>query len=300
MYRSPRSLDVRSTLIGALGCTVLFVTLGADRLGGRGTSVSTISMLTREQAEILSHMSIVHLDDGQGGTAKTIRVTGVNVQIVNGLGATNGLPPTPDAAGVANGVGNLIVGYNEPGNPDGDDRTGSHNVVVGHGNTYSGYGGLVVAQDNSITSFYSVACGGIRNHASAPHSSVLGGAGNSASCGAATSVGGTGNTASGSVSSTFGGGNNVASGRRSWMGGGTYNVAPGENSSVLGGHMNTAMNLYDVVLGGQFNTAAGTWSTVTGGRFNTASGDNSVVGGGNARDAMSTDDWAAGSLYENN
>ncbi len=49
--------------------------------------------LTEEQREILSHMSIVELPmggDEQGndlGTAKTIRFTGVNVQVVNGLGA---------------------------------------------------------------------------------------------------------------------------------------------------------------------------------------------------------------------
>ena len=32
--------------------------------------------LTPEQLEILSHLSIVQLDDGQGGTVKTIRLTG--------------------------------------------------------------------------------------------------------------------------------------------------------------------------------------------------------------------------------
>jgi hypothetical protein len=45
-----------------------------------------IFTVTAEQAEILSHMSIVHLDDGQGGTAKTIRVSDINVQVVNGMG----------------------------------------------------------------------------------------------------------------------------------------------------------------------------------------------------------------------
>ena len=51
--------------------------------------------LTPEQAEILSHLSIVYLDDGQGSTTKTIRISDVNVQIVNGLGVTNGFPPDP-------------------------------------------------------------------------------------------------------------------------------------------------------------------------------------------------------------
>ena len=69
--------------------------------------------LTPEQEEILSHMSIVELPLGEDviGTAKTIRFTGVNVQIVNGLGATNGNPGDPrDDEQVVNGLGNLVVG----------------------------------------------------------------------------------------------------------------------------------------------------------------------------------------------
>ena len=84
-----------------------------------------------EQAEILSHMGIVYLDDGQGGSHKAIRFTAVNVQIVNGSGSTDGLP---------NGSGNLIVGYNETGNLSGDNRSGSHNIVGGKANSYSSYG----------------------------------------------------------------------------------------------------------------------------------------------------------------
>ena len=94
------------------------------------------AVLTYEKQEILSDMSIVHLpmgqdeegdeicdndkdDDGDGDvdcadadcsgrpickgvlfpTAKTIRFTGVNVQIVSGLGATNGNPDNPGSLG---------------------------------------------------------------------------------------------------------------------------------------------------------------------------------------------------------
>ena len=95
--------------------------------------------LTPEQEEILSHMSIEFLDDGQGGTVKTIRFSEVNVQIVNGLGATNGNPGDPDSPiGMVNGLGNLIVGYNEllPVGPS-NDHTGSHNIVVGTDNNYT-------------------------------------------------------------------------------------------------------------------------------------------------------------------
>src|SRR5262245_38402709 len=60
---------------------------------------------------------------------------GVNVHIRNGLGATNGSPQNPSSTdpGVVrtNGLGNLIVGYNELRGAEGggDTRTGSHNVV---------------------------------------------------------------------------------------------------------------------------------------------------------------------------
>ncbi len=105
----------------------------------QGTLTTTqLFTLTPEQAEILSHQSIVYLDDGQGGTVKTLRISGINVQVVNGLDATNGYPTDPDSIDLmetqTNGLGNLLVGYNEIGNPNGDDRTGSHNIVVGHGN----------------------------------------------------------------------------------------------------------------------------------------------------------------------
>ena len=74
--------------------------------------------LTKEEIallrEVLPHLSIEDLDDGQGGTTRTIRISEVNVQIVNGLGATNGNPNFPDSnSGTVNGLGNLIVGYNE-------------------------------------------------------------------------------------------------------------------------------------------------------------------------------------------
>ena len=68
----------------------------------------------------LEHMSIVFLDDGFGNMIETVRFTGVNVQIVNGLDDTETI----------NGAGNLIVGYNEP--PNDADRTGSHNLVGGN------------------------------------------------------------------------------------------------------------------------------------------------------------------------
>ena len=125
-----------------------------------------IPILTPEQEEILSHQSIVYLDDGQGGQVKTLRLSDINFQVVNGMGSTQ----------TSNGVGNLIVGYNETGNPNGDKRTGSHNIVGGLENSFSSWGGLVVGQDNTISAPWASVSGGGGNTASEQGASVSGGA----------------------------------------------------------------------------------------------------------------------------
>ena len=304
---------------------LLLATALSYPLVAQGTvSKERIICLTPEQEEILSHMSIVHLDDGSGNPVnKTIRFTGVNVQVVNGLDATNGAPFDPDSVDpldtVVNGVGNLIVGYNELGNPFGDDRTGSHNIVVGHGNSYTSFGGFVGPRDNMTSAPFASVTGGQLNMASGISSSVSGGLNNTANGGQASVGGGRSNTASGyrsSVSggrsneasgfycSVSGGAANKASGYRSSVSGGIYNTASGYygGSSVSGGLFNTASGGYSSVSGGAYNTASGYYigSSVSGGRNNVASGDFSSVSGGNNRSVSGKDDWAAGSLFEDN
>jgi hypothetical protein len=91
-----------------------------------------------------------------------IFITGANLHIVNGLGRTdcgsedNPIPDCP------NGLGNLIVGYNEPHAPDlgPNIRTGSHNVVVGSRHNFSRVGGLVVGDFNTISGAFASASGG--------------------------------------------------------------------------------------------------------------------------------------------
>jgi hypothetical protein len=71
--------------------------------------------------------------------------------------------PIPDCP---NGLGNLIVGYNEP-RPGGFEniRTGSHNVVVGRWHNFSRFGGLVVGHSNTISGDFAVVSGGYLNKA---------------------------------------------------------------------------------------------------------------------------------------
>jgi len=118
------------------------------------------------QRAVLDHLSLVDLDDGQGGLAPTVRLSGANLQIVNGLGATNGYPENPmnndpEVTGT-NGVGNLIVGYMESRSADGvsDNRVGSHNLVVGAYNDYVSYGSIVGGLGNSVWGPYSAQVGG--------------------------------------------------------------------------------------------------------------------------------------------
>lgn len=154
-----------------------------------------------------------------GGQLPNVRLSGVNLQIVNGPGVTS----------EANGLGNLIVGYNEVATfidpfcsnanyPDPincelsggvwgtSHRTGSHYVVVGRGHSYSKYGGIVAGWSNASTGLWA---------------SVLGGA---------------------------------------------FNKAMNDYASVTGGNLNEARALYSTVSGGYQNKAREQYSTVSGGR----------------------------------
>src|SRR5262245_10182081 len=105
------------------------------------------------------------------GGPNEIVITGANLRIVNGLGDTE----------TTNGLGNLIVGYNEPRGVEIDVRTGSHNVVVGSQNNFSSFGGLVIGLFNEISGEYASVSAGLLNTASGNFSSVSGGQGNTAS-----------------------------------------------------------------------------------------------------------------------
>ena len=77
---------------------------------------------------------------------------GCNVYVQSGTGSTNGS---------VNGLGNLIVGYDE--DDGGDSKTGSHNLVVGRYHSYTSYGGLLGGYDNAVSGAYASASGGAGN-----------------------------------------------------------------------------------------------------------------------------------------
>ena len=144
---------------------------------------------------------------------KTILISGANLQVVSGQGSTGAS---------VNGTGNIIIGYDEYQYPD--DKSGSHNLVVGARHTYSSFGGIVVGYNNSITGEYSSVSGGSASTASGTHSSVSGGYVNTASGTNSSVSGGVGNTASGTNSSVLGGLGWNASGVYSTASGGYYDI----------------------------------------------------------------------------
>ena len=139
-------------------------------------------------------------------------VTGTNLHIVNGFGATSQV----------NGKGNLIVGYNQLRNDGTDDRSGSHNLIVGDFNNYSSFGGLIAGFNNNITGVYSTVSGGNGNTASGSSSSVSGGKLNTASFHWCSVSGGESNTASQLGSSISGGYGLTQSASYGWSGGSAY------------------------------------------------------------------------------
>src|SRR3984893_7719836 len=229
----------------------------------------------------------------------TIQFSGVNVQILNGEGTTK----------TTNGEGNLVIGYNELRQGP-QERTGSHNLVLGIENNYTRYGGIVGGEYNWISgAFASIISGrfsyaegesgvvvsGLGNFAAGPKSAVLGGVSNAAFDVATVSGGKSNNAYSGS--SVSGGNGNEANTGGAWVGGGLANKATGAWASVSGGERNTAKGESASVSGGNENTAEGSHGAwVGGGSKNTASGSSSSVGGGNENKAESAVSSISGGL----
>jgi hypothetical protein len=178
--------------------------------------------------DLLAHVS----RDGDDLT-----IAGANLHLVNGLGTTQ----------AANGLGNLIVGYNElrSGTDCGDpanDRSGSHMVVLGSRNNYSAYGGFLSGECNLAGAEFSSVLTGFQNTASGPFATV---------------TAGVRSRASGLGASVSGGSHQIASGDFASVSGGIQNVASGSSSAVSGGDENQALGLASAVSGGRGRAASG-------------------------------------------
>jgi hypothetical protein len=301
-----------------LACSVAVLTvfglplsLGAGPEDGKGLP-QRITALERKLETLERKLEHVTSVIGPDGFPELV-ITGANLRIVNGLGSTDCGAQEQPIPSCPNGVGNLIVGYNELRRAD-DVRTGSHNVVVGMEHNFSRFGGLVVGRFNTISGdfssvsggnintaggFLSSVSGGQRNTASGNSASVSGGFGNNALSDLSSVSGGGGNTANGPVSSVSGGRRNIASGNSASVSGGEQNTASGFGASVSGGLRNTALGEgFSSVSGGVLNIASGASASVSGGEANTASGFLSSVSGGGNRTAEAELDWVAGGLFQ--
>jgi hypothetical protein len=76
-----------------------------------------------------------------------IVISGANLYVNDGSGGTDG---------PVNGLGNVVIGYNELRGAGDDDRSGSHNLVFGSRNNYSSYGGLVGGLQAGTTTPFSI------------------------------------------------------------------------------------------------------------------------------------------------
>jgi hypothetical protein len=243
---------LRRRLRGWKGAAGLFLLVGLllayPQLGqAQGTVEQRLAVLEGKLARVL----VVN-------NGADIVISGANLHIANGLGSTQ----------TNNGLGNLVIGYNEPRGGGQDVRTGSHNLVFGQLNNYSSFASVITGFNNQATAFYAFCATGRDNIPSGNYASV---------------TGGQGNAASGLLSSISGGASNAASGATSWVGSGNFNTAFGQLSAVSGGQENAATNTYASVTGGFANQASGQWSTVSGGAFRSVAGP---------------DDWRAGTLFE--
>ncbi len=193
-------------------------------------------------------------------SAKSTTFSGCNMIVNDGGGSTASI--VTNAAG--DGLGNLIIGYNQLQGFNRDIRTGSHNLVVGDDNNYSSFGGMVIGAFNTISDRY------------------------------ASVSGGSSNIASGLGASVSGGYINTASGPFASISGGSSNVASGNSASVSGGRQCTASDFFASVSGGYINTASGPFASISGGSSNVASGQYASISGGSNITDGATNGWAAG------
>ena len=254
-------------------------------------SVDLLSVIQMMQAQITALQSqvasleasavpglgdYVSVDD----SAHTVLVSGANLQVHNGYGAN-----------WSNGLGNVIVGYNQlqAEQDPVDTRNGSHNMVIGNGHYYTGMHNLISGGTNRALGSGGVIFG-YNNKTWDNANVVLGGANNAAYGSACAILGGVLNITNGVENVVIGGQSNQTNGQKNVVLGGKENVASGWDGVIAGGDENSLIAGFGSIVGGQSNSI-GTDSTdtrftaVVGGRFNVIQVGyaNSIFGGINNR-----------------
>jgi hypothetical protein len=175
-----------------------------------------IVALKRRLGQVESKLAFVSVE----GTDMVI--TGANLHLRNGLGATNGNPGDPFTTDptmtLVNGTGNLTIGYNEGAGT----QSGSHNLVMGNRTNHASYGGIAAGVDNSALAPYASVLGGRSNRAIGTYSTIVGGAFNVT-------------TIDGNTASILGGNANQASAIDATIAGGNANAVTARFTSIGGG-----------------------------------------------------------------
>jgi len=223
---------------------------------------------TREELEILKHLSleqIEHGTDAQHPGFLTVRVTGLDVQIVNGAGDTL----------QANGLGNLIIGYAEV------DESASHSIVMGTDPYVDGAASLVAGTSNTVNASHAMAIAGFGSTVEAQGAVITGGVNSLITSSADNAV-------------VTGGDQADVEGDRAVHLGGRYTRVDGPDSVVTGGYGGWA-RLYTgaIVSGGQESTSEGPQSAVAGGYRVQAAGGGAFIGGGSTGWIGPGNDYAA-------
>ena len=167
---SPKGIrPAKSSALTSLTSQVASLQSQNQSLSGQVTNLSTtVTQLNTTDTQLSTKVnSLESLLAGVSRNGHTLQFSGLNLQIVSGSGSTNG---------AVNGLGNLIIGYNE--NPG--TQTGSHNLVLGSGQSFTSYGGIVGGQNNALSGPFADVFGD-HNSATANSASVSGGEFNLAS-----------------------------------------------------------------------------------------------------------------------
>ncbi len=209
-------------------------TIKTPKKGACAPKTTATVVLPEAEEERLAAILPYEKYEASGTDGKpTIQFSGVNVQVVDGGGATQEI----------NGAGNLIIGYDEH-TPD-EKQTGSHDLIVGEGQEFTSFGGIVGGIENAITGREAFAVGA-RNTASGYYTSVLGYE-NLASREKASVAGGEHSTASGVAAAVDGGIDNRATESDSWIGGGSENMAAAQDSAIFGGQKLETVSKFEAI-----------------------------------------------------
>ncbi len=215
-----RSLGI--SLAFALFLVVLIPVAESGQKDGLADRVAELEAQVAAMEEILQFV-YVETEEINNLAGPHWIIEGVNVHVRSGSGTTDDgcrfvHPPCESLTG----LGNVIVGYNEPSLRVQPERTGSHNLVLGELHSYSSFGGFVAGRFNTVSGPYASVSGGVLNEASGFESSVSGGSGNEASGSSSSVSGGSSNRASGARSSVSGGRGREAPDRHNWAAGSLF------------------------------------------------------------------------------